>query len=135
MVDASKNRLCSNKPRLKRLNNSNVRLMEALLNCPKITVIRPQGFVNAANALEFERDLTTALTQDDISILLVDLAAVESLDSARLMALVSALKLAQSLGRSFRLCSVSPSIRIIFELTQLDGVFEILEEEVNLAVT
>ncbi|BAZ52710.1 anti-sigma-factor antagonist [Nostoc sp. NIES-4103] len=108
--------------------------MEALLKCPKITVIRPQGFINATNALELERDFTRALTQDDISILLVDLAAVESLDSSGLMALVSALKLAQSLGRSFRLCSVSPSIKIIFELTQLDGVFEILEEEVNLAV-
>src|SRR5689334_25402079 len=108
--------------------------MEALLECPKIAVIRPQGFLNATNALEFERDLTKALTQDDISILEVDLAAVESLDSSGLMALVSALKLAQSLERSFRLCSVSPSIKIIFELTQLDGVFEILEEEVNLAL-
>lgn len=109
--------------------------MEALLECPKIAVIRPQGFLNATNALEFERDLTQALTQDDISILEVDLAAVESLDSSGLMALVSALKLAQSLERSFRLCSVSPSLRIIFELTQLDGVFEIREDEVNLPTT
>ncbi|OUL22460.1 MULTISPECIES: STAS domain-containing protein [unclassified Nostoc] len=100
--------------------------MQAVLKCPKITVIRPQGCLNAANALEFERDLTTALAQDDTSILLVDLAAIESLDSAGLMALVSALKLAGSLGRSLRLCSVSASIRIIFELTQLDKVFEIV---------
>ncbi|MBD2164514.1 STAS domain-containing protein [Calothrix membranacea FACHB-236] len=100
--------------------------MQAVLKCPKVTVIRPQGCLNAANALEFERDLTTALTQDDTSILLVDLAAIESLDSAGLMALVSALKLAGSLGRSLQLGSVSPSIRIIFELTQLDQVFEIV---------
>ena len=99
--------------------------MQAVLKCPQITVIRPQGCLNASNALEFERDLTTALTQDDTSILVVDLAAVESLDSAGLMALVSGLKLAGSLGRSLRLSSVSPAIRIIFELTQLDQVFEI----------
>ncbi len=98
--------------------------MQAVLECPKVAVIRPQGKINAANALEFERDLTTALTPNDVSILLVDLAAVESLDSAGLMALVSALKLAQNLGRSLKLCSVSPAIKIIFELTQLDGVFE-----------
>jgi len=98
--------------------------MQAVLECPKITVIRPQGKINAANALEFERDLTAALTSNDVSILLVDLAAVESLDSAGLMALVSTLKLAQNLGRSLKLCSVSPAIKIIFELTQLDGVFE-----------
>jgi anti-sigma B factor antagonist len=108
--------------------------MQAVLKWPAITVIRPHGCLNATNALEFERDLTTALAQDDVSILLVDLAGVESLDSSGLMALVSALKLAQSLGRNFRLYSVSPSIRIIFELTQLDGVFEIFEDKINLAV-
>ncbi|MBD2353243.1 STAS domain-containing protein [Tolypothrix sp. FACHB-123] len=100
--------------------------MQAVLKCPQITVIRPQGCLNAVNALEFERDLTTALAQDHTSsTLVVDLAEVESIDSAGLMALVSALKLAGSLGRSLRLSSVSASIRIIFELTQLDRVFEI----------
>ncbi|MBD2299334.1 MULTISPECIES: STAS domain-containing protein [Nostocales] len=98
--------------------------MQAVLECPKIAVIRLQGKLNAANALELERDLTTALTANDVAILLVDLAAVESLDSAGLMALVSALKLAQNLERGLRLCSVSPALKIIFELTQLDEVFE-----------
>ncbi|MCC5629883.1 STAS domain-containing protein [Nostoc sphaeroides] len=109
--------------------------MQAVLNYPKIAVIRPQGFLNATNALEFERDMTTALAQNGISILVVDLAAVESLDSAGLMALLSIHKLALSLGRGFQLGAVAPSIRIIFELTQLDRVFEILDGEVELAAT
>ena len=103
--------------------------MLAVLNYPKITVVRPQGALNATNALEFERDLTTALAEDGNTVLLVNLEAVESLDSAGLMALVSALKFAQSLERRFSLCAVSPSIRIIFEVTQLDSVFEIFESE------
>ncbi|WP_341524897.1 STAS domain-containing protein [Nostoc sp. UHCC 0302] len=106
--------------------------MQAVLKYPKIAVIRPHGALNAANALEFERDLTTALAQDGISVLVVNLAAVESLDSAGLMALVSALKLAGSLGRGFQLCSISPTLRIIFEMTQLDRIFEILEDETEL---
>lgn len=101
--------------------------MQALLSYPKFTVIRPQGSLNAANALEFERDLTEALRDDSNTVLLVDLGQVESLDSAGLMALVSALKLAAALQKTFRICSVSPAIRIIFELTQLDRVFEILD--------
>jgi anti-sigma B factor antagonist len=109
--------------------------MQAVLNYPKIAVIRPQGYLNATNALEFERDMTTALAQNGISILVVDLAAVESLDSAGLMALLSIHKLALSLGRGLRLCAVAPSIRIIFELTQLDSVFEIFDGEVELAQT
>ena len=43
------------------------------------------------------------------------------------MALVSGLKLAQHLERRFGICSVSPSVQIVFELTQLDQVFEIYE--------
>lgn len=109
--------------------------MQAVLNYPKIAVIRPQCCFNSANALEFERDMTTALAQNGISILVVDLAGVESLDSAALMALLSTHKLALSLGRGLRLCAVAPSIRIIFELTQLDRVFEILDGEVELAAT
>lgn len=108
--------------------------MQAVLENPKITVIHLQGFLNATNALEIERDLTTALVQDGVSTLLVDLAAVESLDSSGLMALVSALKVAQSLGKSFKLYSVSPSIRIIFELTQLDEVFDLFEQKVELLI-
>lgn len=101
--------------------------MQVVLDYPKITVISPQGCLNATNALEFETNITKALAQDGISFVLVDLECVESLDSAGLMALVSALKLSQKLGRGFSLCSVSPCLRIIFEMTQLDRVFEIFE--------
>ncbi|MBW4666210.1 MAG: STAS domain-containing protein [Cyanomargarita calcarea GSE-NOS-MK-12-04C] len=103
--------------------------MQAVLNYPKITVVRPQGSLNAANALEFERDLTTALAQKDNAVTLVDLEKLESLDSAGLMALVSGLKVSQSLGKRLSLCSLPASIKIVFELTQLDGAFEIFESE------
>jgi anti-sigma B factor antagonist len=103
--------------------------MQAVLSNPKLSVIRPQGSLNAANALEFERDLTAALRQNENGAMLVNLAKVESMDSAGLMALVSTLKLAQQFNKRFSICCVSPALRIIFELTQLDGVFEILAEE------
>ncbi|ABA20903.1 Anti-Sigma-factor antagonist (STAS) domain protein [Trichormus variabilis ATCC 29413] len=108
--------------------------MQAVLKCPKIQVIRPYGCLNATNALEFEQDLTKTLAKEDISSLWVDLADVESLDSSGLMALVSALKIAQNLGKGFQLYSVSPATRIIFELTQLNEIFEIFEHEAELVV-
>ncbi|GAB1543047.1 hypothetical protein NUACC21_57210 [Scytonema sp. NUACC21] len=103
--------------------------MQSVLVNPNITVIRPDGSLNSANALEFERQLTTALTQYECSVLLLDLEKVESMDSAGVLALVSALKLAQRLGRRLSLCSVPPAIKIIFELTQLDSLFEIFESQ------
>lgn len=92
-----------------------------------VQVIRPQGHINAANASVFGQQLATAVASGQSTIVLVDMEQVESLDSAGLMALVSALNLAQRQNRRFSLCSLSASIRIIFELTQLDGVFEIFE--------
>ena len=102
--------------------------MSITIAYPEITVICPHGAVNASNAGDFQQEIAKAVLQDKGSSVLVNLEQVESLDSAGLMALVSSLKLAQSLGSPFSLCGVSPAIRIIFELTQLDRVFEIFED-------
>lgn len=91
----------------------------------QLTIIQPSGHINASTAVEFKHKLTKAVAAQDS--VLVDMSQVESLDSAGLMALVSALSLAQSLKRRFSICSVAPSIQIIFELTQLNEAFEIFE--------
>ncbi|MCL1468438.1 STAS domain-containing protein [Argonema galeatum] len=101
--------------------------MQTTLASSQITLVRPHGHLNAANAPEFGRHLTAAITSERKARVLVDMEDVESLDSAGLMVLVSALTLAQRQNQRFSLCCLSPSIRIIFELTQLDRVFEIFE--------
>lgn len=98
----------------------------------KITLIQPGGHINASNAAEFQEYLTALVNQAQQDSVLVDLEQVESMDSAGLMALVHGLKLAQSLGKRFSLCSVSPSIKMIFELTGLDSVFEIIDSPATL---
>lgn len=99
--------------------------MQAILNNPKITIVRPQGSLNAVNGLKLEEELSIALNQTKSTIVLIDLKEVDLIDTAGLMTLVSALRKAKQLEQRLRLCSVSPSHRIIFELTQLDRVFEI----------
>lgn len=91
-----------------------------------VTVVQPTGHINAANAAEFQERLASVLSQHSAA-LLVDMGQVESLDSAGLIALVSALTQAQQVNKQFGLCNLSPSIRMIFELTQLDRVFQIVE--------
>ena len=102
-------------------------MIQTIIAYPRITVIRPQGPFNASKAVEFQRQMTTAVVQQRYTSVLVDLEEVEFLDSAGLMVLVYGLRLAQAQERRFSLCSVPPSVRIIFELTQLDRVFEIFE--------
>jgi anti-anti-sigma factor len=95
---------------------------------PQVTTFQAQRYVSAANATEFLEELTIAVTAEKDSALLVDMKEVEFIDSAGLVALVKGFRLAQSLDRRFSLCSVSPSLRMIFEITQLDEVFEIFED-------
>ncbi|MCU0525322.1 MAG: STAS domain-containing protein [Elainella sp. Prado103] len=94
---------------------------------PGTTMIQPQGHINAANAAVLQQQLAETVAEQGCDSLWVDMSQVESLDSAGLMALVSTLTLAQRLNKRFGLCGVSPSVRIVFELTQLDRVFEILD--------
>jgi anti-anti-sigma factor len=101
--------------------------MQNLLDRPQATVIQPQGSLHAVNATEFQNQLKQAVLSEDNVCLLVDMGKVESIDSAGLMALVSALSMAQRMNKRFSLCSVSQSVRMILELTQLDCVFTIVD--------
>jgi anti-anti-sigma factor len=101
--------------------------MQTLLARKPITVIRPLDHLNAATSGEFARQLTTAISAPGVAEVLVDFAEVTFMDSAGLMALVSGLKQAKKMGRRFSICSVSPGIMMILELSKLDRVFKIFE--------
>ncbi|MBD2328992.1 STAS domain-containing protein [Alkalinema sp. FACHB-956] len=101
--------------------------MQSVLTRPQGAVIRPQGSVIAATASELHSQLTQAVLSNHCDALVVDMSQVESLDSAGLMALVSTLHLAQKENKRFTLCALPAPIRIIFELSQLDRAFEILD--------
>ncbi len=97
--------------------------------CTEFTTFRPEGFLSAANASEFLERLTVEVRSSVDTALLVNMEAVDFMDSAGLMALIKAFRLAESLGRRFGICSLAPSVRIMFELTQLDKAFEIFEDK------
>jgi anti-anti-sigma factor len=99
------------------------------------TTFQPQGYLSAANAAEFLERLTVSIRSSMHSILLVDMAAVDFMDSAGLMALIKAFRLAQSLGQRLSICSLAPSVRIMFELTQLDNAFEIFDNRESFEAT
>ena len=106
--------------------------MQSLLIRPKalqheVFVIQPKGYLNADAALQLHHHLNIGVSSEQHSRLLIDMQQVEQLDSAGLMALISAFKLAKKFNKHLSLCSVSYSVRMILELTQLDQVLEIVE--------
>ena len=96
-------------------------------NRSKIFTFEPSGYITAAYADELQEQLSSAVNAQNYAICLVDMSKVEFLDSAGLMALVGTFRLAQKLDKRLSLCSVAPSVRMIFELTQLDKVLEIFD--------
>lgn len=95
----------------------------------KLSIVRPTGQVNASNAVEFDHQLKSAILSDPYGTVLVDMQQVETMDSAGLGVLVSVLRLAQQRNQRLSICRVGDSVRMIFELTQLDQAMEIFESE------
>ncbi len=100
--------------------------MASTLIKPQVAVVCPETSLNVTNADGLKQQLIACLNQQQD--VFVDMAGVEFLDSAGLVALVSALGFAQRCNQHLYLCSISPAVRIVFELTQLDRAFEILDE-------
>ena len=95
----------------------------------EFATFQPQGYVSAANSQEFLQQLTSAVQSSGDSPLLIDMKEVEFMDSAGLMALIEGFRLAKDLKRDLSICSVAPPVRILFELTQLDNVFNIFDSQ------
>ncbi len=100
--------------------------MTSTLVQTQVAVVSPEASLNVTNADLLKQQLITCFNQQqDVC---VDMSGVDFLDSAGLVALVSALSFAQRCNQRLYLCAISPAVRIVFELTQLDRVFEILDE-------
>ncbi len=97
------------------------------ISSPSVTVICPSGVLNAESASQFEQQLLSAMRNDCSGELVVDMSRVESLDNDGLVSFMSALNAARAKSRRLSICSAPPSIRIVFELTQLDRVFTMIE--------
>jgi anti-sigma B factor antagonist len=93
----------------------------------KTTIIKPNGSLTAMNSQDFQMELTQSLKQPHTEFLLLDMENIDFLDSTGLMSLVRILQLAIALGKNFRLCALSPSVKIIFEVTQLEKSFTIFQ--------
>ncbi|AIE72570.1 MULTISPECIES: STAS domain-containing protein [unclassified Synechocystis] len=88
-------------------------------------VFRPQGTLSAAVTADFQADLQSWLAATPSSLLVIDFSQVDFLDSAILVVLINAYKELQSQKRTLMLSGVSPELKIIFELTQLNQIFSI----------
>ncbi|NEP13473.1 MAG: STAS domain-containing protein [Symploca sp. SIO2C1] len=100
-----------------------------------VKVVRPSGILDGTKAGQFRQEITK-LVESNVDIVLIDFADVTFMDSSGLGALVLALKTVRAAGGKLFICSVNDQIRMLFELTSMDRVFEIFDtrEEFDNAV-
>lgn len=92
-----------------------------------IQVIEPIGILDSTKAEEFRQSVEDLL-QNGAETILVDLKDITFIDSSGLGTLVVLLKKIRGLNRSLCLCSINDQVRMLFELTSMDRVFEIYED-------
>lgn len=93
-----------------------------------ITVLTLDGRFEAQNSASV-REMIKKVTDKTPANVVVNLKDVKFIDSSGLAVLVQGMKLAKKAGGKLRLCHLRQSVRIIFELTRLDRVFEIFPDE------
>lgn len=101
--------------------------MQSTLVKSQLKVIKPENPINASNSQEFQQQLLAEISAEGVSLVVVNMERVEYVDSAGLMALVSGMDLARSLGKRLMVCNISTAVRMVFEISQLDEAFEILD--------
>lgn len=90
------------------------------------TVLRPEGRLNMVAAPDLREQLH-ALVRGGKTRIVVDLSAVETIDSSGLGALISGLKAARQGGGDLRIASPSEQATAVLELTNLNRVLKSCE--------
>lgn len=90
-------------------------------------IYRPQGIIDHSNEDEFQEQLLRFVNESSKKDVIIDFKDVEFFDSSGLIALVSAYQEAKKQGKSLYIFNVSPSVKMIFEISRLDQVLGIKE--------
>ncbi|MGD1875771.1 MAG: STAS domain-containing protein [Mastigocoleus sp.] len=90
----------------------------------QVAIVQPGENLDASKSQEFREEITSLLESGSKTIL-VDFQDVKFMDSSGLGALVLSFKTLRAAERKLVICSINEQVRILFELTGMDKVFEI----------
>lgn len=91
---------------------------------PVVKYVEPSGILDGTKASEFRQEISESV-EKGAAIILIDFEDVTFMDSSGLGALVLALKTVRAAGIKLYICSINDQIKMLFELTSMDRVFEI----------
>ena len=93
----------------------------------EITLVAIAGEIDASTAPELQACFDDLLSKD-MQIYLVDMSAVEHIDSSGLATFVRLFKRVRIGEGDVKLCALRPEVLKLFRITRLDRVFDILSD-------
>jgi anti-sigma B factor antagonist len=98
----------------------------ASIKIKKPIILQPPERLDAMGGKSFQRQVV-AIIPENHNLWVIDMAHVEFVDSSGLFELVAGLRAARQQGCRLVVCNLQKTVRLIFEITQLDQVFEIFD--------
>ncbi|KOP26743.1 sulfate transporter [Hapalosiphon sp. MRB220] len=93
-----------------------------------VKVIEPSGILDGIRGNLLRREVSNLL-DSGTEILLIDLKEVNFIDSSGLGSLVSAMQMVRSANAKLFVCSISDQVKMLFELTKMDRIFQIFVDQ------
>ncbi|MCG8367816.1 MAG: STAS domain-containing protein [Pseudanabaenales cyanobacterium] len=93
-----------------------------------VIILTPTGRLDITTAWQFRLKLQECISRISPHVI-VNLSQVNFIDSSGLTSLVAGMRDADKVKGSFRICTVHPEAKLVFEVTMMDSVFEIFETE------
>lgn len=90
---------------------------------PNVKIVQPSGILDGIRANQLRRDIGD-IVATGADIVLIDLKDVKFIDSSGLGVLVSVMKTVRTSGGKLFVCSLNEQVKMLFELTKMDRVFE-----------
>ncbi|WGV24413.1 STAS domain-containing protein [Halotia branconii] len=88
-----------------------------------VKVIEPHGIFDGIRGNQLRREVSEIL-DSGTEILLIDMKEVKFIDSSGLGALVSAMQMTRTANAKLFICSISDQVKMLFELTKIDRIFQ-----------
>ena len=92
-----------------------------------VEVLKLEGRLDASSAKDLKENVGS-LTQENHIRFIIDMGAVDFIDSSGLGSLVSSLRTVNKLGGDIKISALQDQVRAIFELTRLHRIFGIYED-------
>ena len=92
-----------------------------------VDVLKLEGRLDASSAKDI-KEKVDSLTKENRVNLVIDMGAVDFIDSSGLGSLVSSLRSVNKLGGDIKISALQDQVRAIFELTRLHRIFGIYAE-------